>query len=94
MMKSKLLAIILFPTLFLSIDNILVSQTSINSDKYLSQSQIDLITKYISVFPDNTQLSIAFIADNNVKYVGIEKVKGIFLSINNRDSVFEIGSIT
>jgi CubicO group peptidase (beta-lactamase class C family) len=94
MMKSKLLAIILFLTLFLSIDNILVSQTSINSDKYLSQSQIDLITKYISVFPDNTQLSIAFIADNNVKYVGIEKVKGIFLSINNRDSVFEIGSIT
>src|ERR1035437_3046657 len=94
MIKSKLLAFILFPTLFLSIDNILVSQTSINSDKYLSQSQIDLITKYISVFPDNTQLSIAFIADNNVKYVGIEKVKGIFLSINNRDSVFEIGSIT
>jgi CubicO group peptidase (beta-lactamase class C family) len=93
-MRSKLIAIILFLILFLSIGNILFSQTGIDNDKYLSQSQIDLITKYVSGFPNNTQLSIAFIANNGVNYAGIEKVNDKLFSINNRDSVFEIGSIT
>ena len=93
-MRSKIIAIILFQVLFLSIGNSLLSQTGIDNDKYLSKSQIDLITKYVSGFPNNTQLSIAFISNNNVNYVGIEKVNDKLFSINNRDSVFEIGSIT
>ena len=93
-MRSKPIAIILFLILFLSTGNSLLSQAGIDKDKYLSKSQIDLITKYVSGFPDNTQLSIAFIANNNVNYVGIEKVNDKLLLINNRDSVFEIGSIT
>jgi CubicO group peptidase (beta-lactamase class C family) len=93
-MKIKLSAFILFLTLYLSIGTILKSQPSITDNEYLSQAQIDLITTYVSGFPDNTQLSIAFITNNNVDYVGIEKVDGKLLSINNRDSVFEIGSIT
>jgi CubicO group peptidase (beta-lactamase class C family) len=93
-MRSKLKAIILFLVLFLIIGNSLFSQPGINNDKYLSQSQIVLITKYVSGFPNNTQLSIAFIANNGVNYAGIEKINDKLLSINNRDSVFEIGSIT
>jgi CubicO group peptidase (beta-lactamase class C family) len=93
-MRSKLTAFISFLILFLSIENILISQTSIENDKYLSQSQIDLISKYVFGFPSNTQLSIAFIANNKVNYVGIEIINDKLISINNRDSVFEIGSIT
>jgi CubicO group peptidase (beta-lactamase class C family) len=93
-MKLKLSAFILFLTLYLSIGTILKSQSAIIDNKYLSQPQKELITKYTNGFPDNTQLSIAFIANNNVDYVGIDKVNSKLLSINNRDSVFEIGSIT
>jgi CubicO group peptidase (beta-lactamase class C family) len=93
-MKIKLSAFILFLTLFLNIGTILKSQSTISDNKFLSQPQKDLITKYVNGFPDNTQLSIAFITNNNVDYIGIEKVDGKLLSINNRDSVFEIGSIT
>jgi len=71
-----------------------LSQTSITDNKFLSQCQLDLITKYVLVFPNRTQLSIAFIANNNVDFIGIEKVNNKLLLINNRDSVFEIGSIT
>ena len=93
-MRSKLIALILPLTLFLNIENILLSQIDVANNNNLSQSQRDLITKYVSGFPENTQLSIAFISNSNVNYVGIEKVDGKLLSIINRDSVFEIGSIT
>jgi len=93
-MTSKLIALILPLTLFLNIENILLSQIDVANNNNLSQSQRDLITKYVSGFPENTQLSIAFISNSNVNYVGIEKVDSKLLSIINRDSVFEIGSIT
>lgn len=93
-MTSKLIALFSPLTLFLNIENILLSQIDVANNNNLSQSQRDLITKYVSGFPENTQLSIAFISNSNVNYVGIEKVDGKLLSIINRDSVFEIGSIT
>ena len=93
-MRIKPSAFILFLTLYLGIGTILKSQSTITDNKYLSHTQKDLITNYVNEFPDNTQLSIAFIANNNVDYVGIEKVDSKLFSINNRDSVFEIGSIT
>ena len=93
-MRSKLIALILPLTLFLNIENILLSQIDASNNNNLSQSQRDLIIKYVSGFPENTQLSIAFISNSNVNYVGIEKVDSKLLSIINRDSVFEIGSIT
>ena len=93
-MKIKSIALTLFLFLFLSIGNILVAQTNIDNDKNLSKSQKDLITKYVAGFPDNTQLSITIITDNNVNCIGIEKINNTLVSIHNRDSVFEIGSIT
>jgi CubicO group peptidase (beta-lactamase class C family) len=93
-MKIRQLAFIIFLTLYLGNGNILKSQTSIGENISLSQSQKDLIKRYISVFPDNTQLSIAFITNNYIQYLGIKKVDNKLLSIDNWDSVFDIGSIT
>jgi CubicO group peptidase (beta-lactamase class C family) len=93
-MKSKLIPSIFFLTLFLPSDNLLLSRNEIHNNKYLSQSQKDFITKYVAGFPDKSQLSLAFISDNTVNYAGIEKTDGRLLSINNCNSVFEIGSIT
>lgn len=93
-MRSRIVASIFFLTLFLSAENILLSQIDIGNNKYLSHSQIDLITRYVTGFPNKSQLSIAFILNNTVNYVGIEKINNRLLSINNCDSIFEIGSIT
>jgi CubicO group peptidase (beta-lactamase class C family) len=93
-MRRIIKAILFFLTLFGSSENCLLSQICIANNKYLSQPQIDIITKYVSGFPNNTQLSIAIISNNNVSYIGMEKVNNKLLSINNSDSVFEIGSIT
>jgi CubicO group peptidase (beta-lactamase class C family) len=93
-MRIKLYALIPFLTLHLSFGTILKSQSIITDNNFLSQPQKDLITRYVNGFPDNTQLSIAFIENSNVDYVGIDKVNSKLLSLNNKDSVFEIGSIT
>ena len=74
--------------------NTLLPQAGLKENGHLSQLQLNLITKYTSGFPDHTQLSIAFIKGNNVSYAGIVKVGNILLPVENRDSVFEIGSIT
>jgi len=93
-MRSNLLTIILILISFLNCENDVLSQISVADNKSLSQSQKDSFIKYVSGFPNGTQLSIAIITNNDVNYIGIKKVNNILLSINNKDSVFEIGSIT
>jgi CubicO group peptidase (beta-lactamase class C family) len=61
---------------------------------YAFEPQTELIKKYVSAFPDHTQLSISFISDDKVSYAGIINTGQKLISVNNRDSVFEIGSIT
>lgn len=45
-------------------------------------------------FPNNTQLSIAVIENDETKYYGIIKENDTLKTIENQDKVFEIGSIT
>ena len=81
-MKSKLILYTSFLFLLSCAGRTPMKQNSISDNKFLSQSQIDLITKYVLVFPDRTQLSIAFIANNNVDFIGIEKVNNKLLSVS------------
>lgn len=53
-----------------------------------------LLNKYTSTFPDSIQLSIGFINNGKIEYAGFIKLNGNLIPINNKDSVFEIGSIT
>jgi CubicO group peptidase (beta-lactamase class C family) len=57
-------------------------------------AQLDTIAAYIEAFPDNTQLSIAMVNDSVTSYLGFTKTAGVWSVVDNRDSVFEIGSIT
>ena len=60
----------------------------------LDTSQARIVYSYAQHFPNETQLSICFIIGDSEKYVGIQRRNDSLVYIDNRDSVFEIGSIT
>lgn len=62
--------------------------------KCLTKEQEDLIFKKISLFPNNTQLSIAFIENGVPSFYGVKKQSNEIIVIDNYNKVFEIGSIT
>ncbi len=57
-------------------------------------SNDELVRLLAKSFPDNTQLSIALVNDTSVNYLGFKKQTDSLVCVNNKDSVFEIGSIT
>jgi len=64
------------------------------NENIITNQEKEIIQEYINDFPDNTQFSIAVIKNNKVGYLGYEIANDTIIEINNRDSVFEVGSIT
>ena len=60
----------------------------------LDSSQAQIIFNYAQHVPNETQLSICIITGDSEKYVGILRHNDSLVYIDNRDSVFGIGSIT
>jgi CubicO group peptidase (beta-lactamase class C family) len=56
--------------------------------------QIEVISEKINEFPINTQLSIGFIKNGEVNYLGVKRVNDTIQKVDNSKSLFEIGSIT
>lgn len=52
------------------------------------------IKNFIKEFPTNTELSVLLIDGDNSEYLGVRKQNGTVNSIDNKESIFEIGSIT
>jgi len=75
-----------------------LSGTAINrlsdTDKKISKIQTTLIFQNSKYFPNNTQISFAFINGDNVNYYGIKRQNDSILYLDNYQSIFEIGSIT
>ena len=65
-----------------------------NNDKIISKNQTKLIFEKSKYFPNNTQISLAFINGDNVNYYGIKRKNDSIVYINNNQHIFEIGSIT
>jgi CubicO group peptidase (beta-lactamase class C family) len=65
-----------------------------NTDKKISEIQTTLIFQKSKYFPNNTQISFAFINGDNVNYYGIKRQNDSILYLKNDQSIFEIGSIT
>lgn len=63
-------------------------------NEIITQAQIDTVRKYISEFANETQFALAFVKDSTVQYVGIKRTADSLHFIDNKDSVFEIGSIS
>lgn len=60
----------------------------------LHESHIDLIHQTALLFPEHTQLSIALIDGEKVEFYGVKRLDDTLTAIDNRDSVFETGSIS
>ncbi|TAL66658.1 MAG: class A beta-lactamase-related serine hydrolase [Bacteroidetes bacterium] len=60
----------------------------------ITEEQVGLIFNRTKEFPENTQLSFAFISNGRVNFYGIKRQNNALINIENHSSVFEIGSIT
>lgn len=68
--------------------------TVINTLTNIPAEQKDILYRAIKDFPNKTQVSIAFIENGTPKYYGIIKENDTLKFIDNKNNVFEIGSIT
>jgi CubicO group peptidase (beta-lactamase class C family) len=62
--------------------------------KELRHSNDELLKLLTKSFPEGTQLSIALVNDTLVDYWGVKKQMDSLIYVDNKDSIFEIGSIT
>jgi CubicO group peptidase (beta-lactamase class C family) len=69
-----------------------VNELQVTDD--LTQAEIDSIASALSLFPDGTQFSIAFISDSGASFYGAHRNNDELMTIDNHDRVFEIGSIS
>ena len=65
-----------------------------NNDNSLDSAQADNVYRYARYYPNGTLLSICIIKGNSEKYIGIERRNDSLIYIDNKDRIFEIGSIT
>ena len=97
-MKKYIFILIIIPGLFLIAYSFMRSNESINNLEYqndlLTQEQKDLIFSQIKSFPNKTQMSISLIKGDSSIFYGVIKYSDTVSEINNKLSLFEIGSIT
>jgi CubicO group peptidase (beta-lactamase class C family) len=93
-MRRSLFSFLIFLILLLSSWNNSFSQSENENNRNLTAFRADLIRQYISGFPEHTKLSFAFIENGIVNYAGVDWAGNKMINEENRDSVFEIGSIT
>ena len=73
---------------------VLISCKNHINENIINNQEKEIIKGYINKFPDNTQFSIAVIKNNKVDFLGYKIANDTIIEINNKDSVFEVGSIT
>lgn len=66
----------------------------VNALTDLSKEQTEIIFNQLKVFPNKTQVSIAFIENGRTQFYGIVKENDTIKYIDNKDKVFEIGSVS
>ena len=64
------------------------------NEKIISKTQSELIFEKTKYFPNSSELSLAFINGDSINYYGVIRRNDSIVNINNRQHIFEIGSIT
>ncbi len=65
-----------------------------NANNNFTRQQMDTLRKYLWQLPVNTEVAIAMVQNDKVIYGGIIIGKDSFHVVENRDSIFEIGSLS
>ena len=101
-MMDKMKKILILLTVILT-GNLVFAQIQVKSEENksivntltnLSKEQAAIIFNQTKDFPNKTQLSIAFIENRVTKFYGIIKENDTVKFINNKDMIFEIGSVS
>lgn len=93
-MKEHFRILSVFVSILVQLPAMVHGQEGISRKQDIPGAQLDTIALYIHDFPVNTQLSIAMINDSTASFLGFVKSADGWSVLDNRDSVFEIGSIT
>ena len=79
---------------FLFLSNYCLGQT-LDSRPYLQSPEIDSLFEILKKsLPNHAEVSAAIIKNGTVTFLGFKKEKKKWLAVDNREAVFEIGSIT
>lgn len=92
--RQHFLIIVFFVTVYIGSELDVKAQAIGYINTEINQSTLDTLSKYALLYPDNTQFSLAIVKNNHVSFAGELKSNGSLIVINNKDSVFEVGSIS
>ncbi len=93
----KKLYLIIFLAVFAACSSVSNPERAVNNLEPrpgVSGTQIDSIFQTLRYFPNQTQFSIAFIADSSVTFYGAVRTNDTLKTIDNKSNVFEIGSLS
>ncbi|TCI92278.1 serine hydrolase domain-containing protein [Tenacibaculum sp. M341] len=71
-----------------------IKPNSTLSDEINNQKYVDILEKRLSTLPEEAQVSIALVTQENTEYIGVINESNTLKTINNTNNIFEIGSIT
>lgn len=91
-MKSTLLSLTLFLTSACTEGQ--TTATKYTADGDVGVAERTLIFEHLKGFPEGTEVAFAFIEDGDVRYYGIVREGDSLRLSNNREKVFEMGSIS
>ena len=60
----------------------------------LDSARIQTVFRYMQHFPNGSELSVALLLGDSTTFVGIKRINDSVICVENRTSVFEIGSVT
>ncbi len=72
----------------------IATNSLINNYDIISENQAKLIFEKAKQFPNETEISLAFINGDDLTYFGIKRKNDTIIYLNNSQHIFEIGSIT
>jgi CubicO group peptidase (beta-lactamase class C family) len=90
----SLLCVLLFSSCSLFTHRPLVNLLMADGCSRLDSAQAQAVYDRAQLFPNGTQIAICIMSGDSEKYAGIERRNDSLIYIENRDSVFDIGSVT
>jgi CubicO group peptidase (beta-lactamase class C family) len=60
----------------------------------LDSVQVQSVFTYMKEFPNGSELSVAILVGDSTSFIGVKRQNDSMICVDNRDGIFEIGSVT